>query len=78
MATSKDYLDYKRKNLCSTKEPVDVTTDIFPAKISNKSNTAFLTFFQAKPDNNTVYTNLTGRFPMISSSGKNYILILYH
>ena len=82
MATAKGHLKRKRKNLQSTKpknndKSTNITNDLFPNK-QERTGAAFVAFFQADPTKNTAYTDLTGRFPVTSTTGAKYIFLLYH
>ena len=77
VATAKGHLDRLRKNLRSTKGD-NFTTDLFPPKKGNRTNFIFAAFVSTDPNNNTVYIDLTGKFPVTSASGMKYILVTYH
>ncbi len=76
-ATAKGHLDQTRKNIRSTRtttnhpEPLDVD----PTQETNNEATDFL--FATIEDTGRIYTDQTGRFPVTSSKGSQYILVLY-
>jgi hypothetical protein len=80
IATVKGHLSQRRKNLRST-----TTTVVMPVTELNEPGDATPTptnikthqVFAALVDVGKVYSNLTGRFPIQSSRGHQYILTLY-
>ena len=78
--TAKGHLDRKRKNIkSSTKKNIELdehNEDIAPPPES-KTEEVFIAFLSADTTG-TVYTDLTGKFPVTSRSGNKYILLLYH
>ena len=86
LPTAKGHLDQERKNLRSTKtltENVSTTKtelleeDFHPANIEKNKTYEYassIVEFQAKT---TTYTDLTGRFPHVSSRGSEYIFVMY-
>jgi hypothetical protein len=86
LATAKGHQDQTRQNIRSTKNkptviPPDETTtpahqedDFHPAHLDTRSHQCFVTFMEATGQ---VYTDQTGKFVSPSSTGNNYIMILY-
>jgi hypothetical protein len=78
--SAKGHLDQERKNLQSTKKPLQKIDDddFFPSPDLPKEKTysacATIGPFEAK---HKAYHDLTGRFPHQSSGGNEYILIIY-
>ena len=81
VAMTKGHLDQTRKNLRSTKTAIPDVTDVdqddfspipFPAGI--KTHHCFATVFEPTGQ---IYTDQTGRFIAPSSTGNNYLMILY-
>ena len=77
--TAKRHLAQEKSNLQSTKMSEDVDHDNnFP--LSNTPNTKTHNLFFAieqMPTLTTAYQDLTGRFPVQSLRGNNYILVCY-
>jgi len=74
--TAKGHLDQQRKNTRSTR--TSDNTDIPQQEPANtKTNIIFATILDPKLDTGLSYSDLTGRFPVQSSRGNNYILALY-
>ena len=77
MATAKGHLDQKRKDVNSTqKQTKEEKVDMMPS--SEKNNEDVFIAFLAADTNVTVYTDLTGNFPVTSISVHKYIMVLYH
>ena len=77
IATAKGHLDRKRKNINSTqKETEEEKLDMTPST-EDKNEDVFIAFLAADT-NGTVYTDLTGKFPVTSISGHKYVMVLYH
>jgi len=83
-ATIKGHLDQTRQNLRSTKShaPLDLTPNLpdanaFPPAIENGERTHLCYAAMMEPTGQT-YMDLTGKFVSPSSSGNNYILIIYN
>ena len=74
-ATLLGHLDQERKNLQSTKEAL-IQNDIFPTKSDDKTNEFYYCIY--KLGTGISYTDLTGRFPVQSSRGVNYIFVAYN
>ena len=53
----------------------DATDDLFPAPIDRKTNSVFAFICLADKVKNTIYSDLTGRFPFTSSEGHKHILV---
>jgi hypothetical protein len=89
VATIKGHLDQIRKNLRSTKKapkeslttPVSNTDEVdnwFPASEPSNKQTHHCYVALIKPERSgQIYSDLTGRFPIASSKGNNYLLIIY-
>jgi len=82
-ATIKGHLDQTCQNLCSTKlhalldlNPELPDANAFPPAIANGEQTHFCYATMMEPTGQT-YMDLTGKFVSLSSSGNNYILIVY-
>jgi len=78
IATIKGHLDRARQKYRTTR-PRDVEEtddDKFPSSDPGnvKTHLVFITVYEAKE---TLYTDQTGRFPIPSSKGHNYLFILY-
>jgi hypothetical protein len=76
-ATTKGHLDQSRKNLRSTK-----TDDMDLEEEQEPNNTQTHQIFAAIENTDRIYTGKiytgqTGRFPVTSSQGNKYILVLY-
>ena len=55
-----------------------MTTGLFSTLIPNQTNVVYIAFFQFDSDENTVYTDLIGKFSVTLLAGNRYMLILYH
>jgi hypothetical protein len=90
MATTLGHLDQERKNLRSTKPSIipadlpsdhdDIEDEFLPSPpITNGLTTNFAyTAIEALPTRKgSIATDQTGRFPILSSSGMRYVIILY-
>ena len=90
LATSMGHLDQQQQGLQSTKQQAlnflleqelhsDIKNDFFPKdtglanQITNDCVAQIVPFSQT----NKAYMDLTGRFPHISSSGNEYVLVVY-
>mgnify|MGYP003333570057 CR=1 FL=1 len=73
MATAKGHLDQEQQHLQTTKHTTH-DDDAFPPTMPPTIK-AYNTFTLLK--NTTAYTDLTGRFPIQSTQGNNYILLTY-
>ena len=76
-ATAKGHLDQTRKNARSTKGPTlpRETSEAEPTQEPNNQTTNWL--FATIESTGKIYTNQTGRFPVTSSQGSKYVLVLY-
>ena len=75
--TAKGHLDQKRKNIKSTQKETKeekLDTTLSP----EEKNEYVLITFLAADSNITLYTDLTGKFPVTSISGHKYVMVLYH
>jgi hypothetical protein len=69
-STAKGHLNQQRQNARTTK----IKDAQLPIKIM-ESNTQFV--YAATIDAGQIYTDQTGRFPVVSSKGNKYIMVLY-
>eukprot|EP00957_Ditylum_brightwellii_P139654 10643371-Ditylum_brightwellii.AAC.1 len=70
-------MDRLRKNARSTKLRAAIEyVDDPPPKQENKTNAGFVALGVTETDG-TVYTNLTGKFPIASNNGSQYMLVTY-
>eukprot|EP00957_Ditylum_brightwellii_P170385 12969201-Ditylum_brightwellii.AAC.1 len=70
-------MDRLRKNAHSTKlRAAFEHVDDPPPKQENKTNAVFVALGVTETDG-TVYTDLTGKFPITSNNGSQYMLITY-
>jgi hypothetical protein len=83
LATSKGHLRSQQKNIRSTKldpepMPPDTAEDVAPSQEPNntKTNEAFTMVLDSTTFAKS-YSDQTGRFPVQSSRGNNYVFILY-
>lgn len=77
MATVKGHMDRLRKRAHRTQLKEALTHEHEPPpKQENKTNAVLVALGVTKA-NGTVYTDLTGNFPITSSSGFQYMLIAY-
>ena len=75
IATSKIHLEQKLKNINSTqKETEEEKIDMTPSP-EDKNEDVFIAFL-AVDNNGTVFTDLTGNFPVTSISGHKYVIVL--
>ena len=90
IAMEKGHLDQTRKNQRSTKRPVDTSTpcpvhdvpdpthaDAFPTSESNNVRTHQCYAAVFEPASGQIHSDQTGKFVLASSSGNNYILVVY-
>ena len=78
IATAKGHLKQERQGLQSTKAPPPSTDDdFFPLspEPNIKSNQAIYSIIDSPTK---AYSDLTGKFPVQSSRGNNYIFVCYH
>jgi hypothetical protein len=73
-STTKGHLNQQRQNARTTKikDAKDIVTE---PDIENGLKTQFV--YAATIDAGQIYTDQTGRFPVVSSKGNKYIMILY-
>jgi hypothetical protein len=73
-STTKGHLNQQRQNARTTKikEPKAIVTE---PDLDHEIKTQFV--YAATIDAGQIYTDQTGRFPVVSSKGKKYIMILY-
>eukprot|EP00978_Attheya_sp_CCMP212_P021146 scaffold61395_cov46-Attheya_sp.AAC.2 len=64
-----------RQGIRSTKPRSDDTQS--PIIQENKTNTVYLAIIDPKDPSGNIYTDLCGRFPILSAQGNQYIFILY-
>ena len=75
------HLEQPQKGLISTQEKVvhsdlDTEQDQFPP--STQSEDTNIVFFKTVDLSGKIHTDQTGRFPVTSIKGNNYILVAYH
>jgi hypothetical protein len=80
-ATTKGHMDQTRKNTRSTQPltehpPTDTNTEQDPEEETDNEITNLL-FATIDTTTGKIYTDQTGRFPVTSSQGNQYILVLY-
>lgn len=71
---------HTQKNLRSTKTqqaPPNVDNDMNPPQETQATNMVFASTVCVDTVTHKIYTDLTGKFPIIARSGTKYILILY-
>jgi hypothetical protein len=73
-STTKGHLNQQRKNARTTKIK-DAKLIIMEPDIDHGIKTQFV--YAATIDAGQIYTDQTGRFPVVSSKGNTYIMILY-
>jgi hypothetical protein len=73
-STAKGHLDQQRRNARTTKVK-DPKVIIAEPDLDQGIKTQFI--FAATIDAGQIYTDQTGRFPVVSSKGNNYIMIVY-
>ena len=73
----KGHLDKEQKNIRSTRSHQDPRDDIHP-KQDQHSNNIITAIINTNPETSKSYSDQTGRFPILSSRGNQYILVLYH
>jgi hypothetical protein len=78
-ATAKGHLDQQRKNLRSTKtSPLsDIEADYHPTPETEPTNLVFAAVLDYETATHLIHSDLTGRFPVQSSRGMNYVLVVY-
>jgi hypothetical protein len=79
-ATTKGHMDQTRKNVRSTQQHdnqpvIDTNPEMDPKQEENNEITNHL--FATIDDTGKIYTDQTGQFPVKSSQGNQYILVLY-
>jgi hypothetical protein len=77
-ATAMGHMNQKRQNIRSTSRIENVTSDledvsVTPVSTGEKTNLVYAVVI----DQCQLYTDLTGRFPVQSSKGKWYVMIVY-
>jgi hypothetical protein len=72
-ATAKGHMNQIRQNIRSTQPVVEITAPEIDMIQEDKCHCIYTTTIET----NQIYSDLTGRFPTTSLSGKKYILILY-
>ena len=77
-ATIKGHQDQVRQNIRSTKPTAPGTSDNehLPTEKTHEVYTAVIDTNDAETRN--TYSDLTGRFPHVSSAGNQYVLVMYH
>ena len=77
IATAKGHLDRKRKNIKSTQKETEEENIYMTPSPEEKNEYVFIALLAADTTG-TVYTDLTGKFPVTSISGHKYVILLYH
>lgn len=80
IATTKGHLDQERKNKQSTKPKRAILDDFVaspPITDGTKTKELYATIVTLSADTNKIYTDQTGRFPVQSSQGNKYLMVLY-
>jgi hypothetical protein len=72
-ATAKGHLNQIRQNIRSTQTNVEISAPETEMIQEDKCHNLYATVLKT----NQIYSDLTGRFPTTSLSGKKYVLILY-
>jgi hypothetical protein len=76
-ATAKGHMDQTRKNIRSTRRPLKQPTNSTPQQEQpNDDETTHLVFATIE-ETGKIYTDQTGRFPVTSSRGTKYVMVLY-
>ena len=80
IASTKGHLDQEQKNLQSTKAAIAAEIEEIPKQEINNLKTNHICAALISIDNlpSKSYSDQTGRFPVESSRGNNYIFVLYH
>jgi hypothetical protein len=73
-STTKGHLNQQRQNARTTKIK-DVKVTVIEPDLDHGIKTQFV--YAATIDTDQIYTDQTGRFPVVSSKGNTYIMILY-
>ena len=81
IATALRHMDQQRKNYRSTQEPLDTddTDAISPSPLSDGKRTNFLyaTIEEIPSPKGAIASDQTGRFPVISARGMQYLIVVY-
>ncbi len=77
IATKKGHLSRIRKNVRSTKAPIQPEEDPFDVTQEAKSNEVYLIILDTQNMKETAYSNLTGAFPFTAANGDRYIFVFY-
>jgi hypothetical protein len=77
-ATSMGHMNQKRQNIRSTSKETQVTSEledatVTPADTGEKTHLGYAVVI----DQGQLYTDLTGRFTLISSKGNWYVMVVY-
>ena len=79
-ATAKGHLDQVRQNLQLTKpkkcDPTATDQDTFP-ELDSPNKQTFYCYATVEEMTGQIYTDQTGRFPVPSKLGNNYVMVLY-
>jgi hypothetical protein len=76
--TAMRHMNQKRQKIRSTSKAVAITSDLEDTTVTpagNGDKTHF--FYAAVIDQGQLYTDLTGRFPQLSSKGNCYVMVVY-
>jgi hypothetical protein len=81
-ATAKGHLDRTRQGIRSTQTtqtPKETKEETLPSvALQNKSLLIHVKLLKSEPITGHNYNDMTGRFPVASATGKNYILVMYN
>ena len=82
LATAKGNLDQNRKNqarTCIQQDPEPEEWNVMPtSKDGSRSNHVFVATYSTEDIKSEIHTDLTGRFPVTSTNGNEYIFVLYN
>lgn len=78
IATAKGHLKQERQGLQSTKQPPSFDESSFPLPTNNKKTNDLVLLLSDQHTFTKAYLDLTGKFPVQSSRGNNYILVVYY
>jgi len=75
-AMAKGHLDQEYSGLQTTKQSLQLASDLYPQS-EIKCNEAIFSLFYATDINKKSYLDITGKFPHASSRGNKYLLVIY-
>jgi len=76
MNTSLGHMHQTRQGLRSTKTKTSVDNQLVP-DVTTRTNLVYATILDPTDPTGNIYTDLCGRFPILSSQGNKYIFVLY-